>query len=384
LKAALALGLSFFRISLRERESLFWFWIFPLLLLAFLGAVFGRVEKGKMDLRVMVVDFDRNFLSQALGAVVREIGESGLFQVVEVPESQGDPREWAEKEVREGRIHAALVIPRGFSFDLQGFPRAGADPVRLEILYRRGEAGSSTAASILSEAVEEFGRSFLAETGFLRRKIPVEKEFVGGEERPIAYVEFILPGIILMALFVSGIFNVPSAVVLAKETKVLRQYFATPVSGGQYLAGLTLASLWMSVVQIAAIWTLGRFAFGAHLSLLRPGALLYLLLAFGVSLGLGFLISALSRTSGTAMALSNLLNLPLQFLGGLYFPLASLPGPLRILMAINPLTHLAQGLRSSLGLETPSFPPWASLLVPLLWVLGSALVSGKRIRLTEE
>jgi len=232
--------------------------------------------------------------------------------------------------------------------------------------------------------VEEFGRSFLAETGFLRRKIPVEKEFVGGEERPIAYVEFILPGIILMALFVSGIFNVPSAVVLAKETKVLRQYFATPVSGGQYLAGLTLASLWMSVVQIAAIWTLGRFAFGAHLSLLRPGALLYLLLAFGVSLGLGFLISALSRTSGTAMALSNLLNLPLQFLGGLYFPLASLPGPLRILMAINPLTHLAQGLRSSLGLETPSFPPWASLLVPLLWVLGSALVSGKRIRLTEE
>ena len=384
MKAALALGLSFFRISLRERESLFWFWIFPLLLLAFLGAVFGRVEIGKMDLRVMVVDFDRNFLSQALGAVVREIGESGLFQVVEVPESQGDPREWAEKEVREGRIHAALVIPRGFSFDLQGFPRAGADPVRLEILYRRGEAGSSTAASILSEAVEEFGRSFLAETGFLRRKIPVEKEFVGGEERPIAYVEFILPGIILMALFVSGIFNVPSAVVLAKETKVLRQYFATPVSGGQYLAGLTLASLWMSVVQIAAIWTLGRFAFGARLSLLRPGALLYLLLAFGVSLGLGFLISALSRTFGTAMALSSLLNLPLQFLGGLYFPLAFLPGPLRIVMALNPLTHLAQGLRSSLGLETVSFPKWIGLLVPLLWLLVSAVFSGKRIRLTEE
>jgi len=384
LKAALALGLSLFRISLRERESLFWFWIFPLLLLAFLGAVFGRVEIGKMDLRVMVVDFDRNFLSQALGAVVREIGESGLFQVVEVPESQGDPREWAEKEVREGRIHAALVIPRGFSFDLQGFPRAGADPVRLEILYRRGEAGSSTAASILSEAVEEFGRSFLAETGFLRRKIPVEKEFVGGEERPIAYVEFILPGIILMALFVSGIFNVPSAVVLAKETKVLRQYFATPVSGGQYLAGLTLASLWMSVVQIAAIWTLGRFAFGARLSLLRPGALLYLLLAFGVSLGLGFLISALSRTFGTAMALSSLLNLPLQFLGGLYFPLAFLPGPLRIVMALNPLTHLAQGLRSSLGLETVSFPKWIGLLVPLLWLLVSAVFSGKRIRLTEE
>jgi len=383
LKAVLGLGLSFFRISLRERESLFWFF-FPLLLLAFLGAVFGRVEKGGMDLVVALVDLDRSPLSQALCALVREIGEGGLFRVVEVPENRGNPREWAEKEVREGRIHAALVIPHGFSRTLQGFPLSGSGPAQVEILYRRGEAGSSTAASILSEAAEEFGRAFLGGTGLLRREIPGEKEFVGGGERPVAYVEFILPGVILMVLFVNGIFNVPSAVVLAKEKKILRQYFATPLSGGQYLAGLTLASLWMSVVQIAAIWTLGRFAFGAHLSLLRPGALLYLLLAFGVSLGLGFLISALSRTSGTAMALSNLLNLPLQFLGGLYFPLASLPGPLRILMAINPLTHLAQGLRSSLGLETPSFPPWASLLVPLLWVLGSALVSGKRIRLTEE
>jgi ABC-2 type transport system permease protein len=384
LKAVLALGLSFIRVSLRERSSLFWFWIFPLLLLGFLGAVFGRVEKGKMDLRVTVVDLDRDFLSQALGAVVREIGESGLFQVVEVPESQGDPRKWAEREVRERRIHAALVIPRGFSLDLQGFPRAKADPVRLEVLYRRGEAGSSTAASILSEAVEEFGRSFLAETGFLRRKIPVEKEFVGGEERAIAYVEFILPGIILMALFVNGIFHVPSAVVLAKETKILRRYFATPLSGSEYLAGFALALVWMSAFHIAAIWALGRFAFGARVPLLRPEALLYLLLAFGVSLGFGFLISSFSRTFAAAAALSNLLNLPLQFLGGLYFPLASLPVPLRVVMAINPLTHLAQGLRASLGLETPSFPAWANLLVPLSWIFLSAFLSGRRLRLTEE
>lgn len=384
MKAVFALGLSFFRVSWRERASLFWFWIFPLLLLAFLGAVFGRVEKGKMDLVVTIADLDRDFLSQALCAVVREIGGGALFRVVEVPENQANPRAWVEKEVREGRIHATLIIPRGFSMVLQDFVSSGSDPIRIEVLYRRGEAGSSIAASILSEAVEEFGRAFLAKLGVLRREIGVEKELVGGEERPIAYVEFILPGIILMALFVTGIFNVPSALVLAKEKKILRQYFATPVSGGQYLAGFALASVWMSVFQIAAIWALGYLAFGAHISPLRPEALLYLLLAFGVSLGLGFLISSFSRTYAAAMALSNLLNLPLQFLGGLYFPLGFLPGPLRVVMAINPLTHLAQGLRSSLGLETPSFPKWVSLLVPLFWVFVSAVFSGKKIRLTEE
>jgi len=384
LKAALALGLSFFRISLRERESLFWFWIFPLLLLAFLGAVFGRVEKGEMDLAIAVVDLDRGPLSQALCALVREIGEGGLFRVVEVPEAQGNPGEWAQREVREGRIHAALIIPRGFSITLQGFPLSGSNPAPVEVLYRRGEAGSSTAASILYEAAEEFGRAFLAEAGLLRREIPVEKELVGGEERAMDYVEFILPGIILMALFINGIFQVPSAVVLAKEKKILRQYFATPVSGGQYLVGFALASLWMCVFQVAAIWALGYFAFGARVPLLRPEALLYLLLAFGVCLGLGFLISSFSRTYASAMALSNLLNIPMQFLGGLWFPLAFLPGPLRIAMALNPLTHLAQGLRAALGLGTPSFPKWVSLLVPLFWILVSAVISGKKIRLTEE
>jgi len=384
LKAALALGLSFFRISLRERESLFWFWIFPLLLLAFLGAVFGRVEKGEMDLVVALVDLDCSPLSQALCDVVREIGGGGLFRVVEVPEAQGNPGEWAQREVRENRVHAALLIPPGFSKSLQTFLFSGSSPAQMEVLYRRGEAGSSIAASILTEAAEEFGRAFLAKAGLLRQEISVEKELVGGEERAMDYVEFILPGIILMALFINGIFQVPSAVVLAKERKILRQYFATPVSGGQYLVGFTLASLWMCVFQVAAIWALGYFAFGARVPLLRPEALLYLLLAFGVCLGLGFLISSFSRTYASAMALSNLLNIPMQFLGGLWFPLAFLPGPLRIAMALNPLTHLAQGLRAALGLGTPSFPKWVSLLVPLFWILVSAVISGKKIRLTEE
>ena len=384
MKAVFALGLSFFRVSLRERASLFWFWIFPLLLLAFLGAVFGRVEKGEMDLAVAVLDLDRGPFSQALCALVREIGKGGLFRVLEVPEAQGNPGEWAEREVRENRVHAALLVPPGFSQSLQNFLFSQANPAPVKVLYRRGEAGSSIAASILAEAVDEFGRAFLARAGLLRQEISVEKEWVGGEERAIAYVEFILPGIILMALFINGIFQVPSAIVLAKEKRILRQYFATPVSGGQYLAGFTLASLWMCVFQVAAIWALGYFAFGARVPLLRPEALLYLFLAFGVCLGLGFLISSFSRTYASAMAISNLLNIPMQFLGGLWFPLAFLPGPLQIVMALNPLTHLAQSLRAALGMDTPSFPQWARLVVPLFWLFVSAAFSGKKLRLWEE
>lgn len=365
------LALVLIRVSLRERESLFWFWIFLLALLAFLGAVFGRVEQGKMDLVVAVVDLDET----ALSAAVNKLAEQGSVRVVGKPKgTTEDLSGWAEREARDSRIHVALVIPAGFA-DQVLLGLAQAQPAAVPILYRRGEAGASLAASLLSEAVEEFSRSVLLRAGSIRATVPQSMHHVGSEPRTVSYVEFIILGVILMALFVAGIFNVPNAIVLAKETGILRRYFTTPLFGVHYLCGFSLSAVLISAFQILSIWALGRFLFQARLPFLRLEVLAYLLLAFGTALGLGFLISALATTYHAALALSNMVNLPLQFLGGLYFPVAFVPAALRAVMGINPLTHLAEGLRSSLELGTP----WISFLtvaLPLVFVLIFGFIFG--------
>lgn len=385
MKPVFALAQAYLKTSFRERNSLFWFWLFPLLLLALLGSIFGGVERGQMEFSVAVVDLDRGSLSTKLVGVVHAAAEAHKSPLLFVPlQHQEELLAEAKRAVQEGRVSAVLVIPMGFSDQALDALRSPKKPaVSVEIWYRRGEAGSSTAASVLAELVEEFGQMFLVQAGLLRTELPLEMRKVGGEARAVTYVEFVLPGVILMALFISGIFNVPSAILFTKEAGILRRYFAAPLSGSQYLAGLALSSVTSGAIQVAAVWALGRFGFGARLPLLRPQALAFLFLAFGTALGLGFLISALARTYQGAMALANLLNLPLQFLGGLYFPVTDVPGPLRAMVAINPLTHLAEGLRAALGLGTSSFSAWANLFVPLFWLSGCAVLAILRIRLSE-
>ncbi len=378
MKGVLALSLAFVRTTLRERETLFWFCIFPLALLALLSALFGQVEKGEVDLFISVVDLDRGPLGQELVRVLETC--DSLLRLRGLP-PQATEVEQARKAVEKGDIHAALVIPADFSQRLVSGGTGG--PARVQILYRRGEASSSMAAESLAVIAEEFSHAFLRKIGRVGAPLSMEVQMVGGEARTIRYAEFIFPGVILMAFLVLGLFGVPEAVVLAKETGVLRRYFATPLSAGQYLSGVAIGMVFVSAVQVAAIWALGWCAFHVRLPLLRPLSLAFVFLALATSLGLGLFISAVSRDYARALALANLLNLPLQFAGGLYFPLASLPEALRVLMAVNPLTHLAEGWRASLGLSTSAFPLWLNVLVPLLWLSGSILLASKRVTLVE-
>jgi ABC-2 type transport system permease protein len=79
------------------------------------------------------------------------------------------------------------------------------------------------------------------------------------------------------------------------------------------------------------------------------------------------------------MAIANVINLPMTFLSGLYFQVGTLPGPLRVLFAVNPLSYLADGLRRVVGIQVEAAPLWLSALVPILWIAFSLLVAGRRL-----
>lgn len=380
MKAILALALSFVRATLRERNALFWFCLFPLALFSLLAGIFGRLEEGEIDLAVGVVNLDQGPLGQKLVRMLEAPGWPLRLHAFPAEAAPADGVVQAREAVEKGKLHAVLLIPADFSLCLL---QGTGNPAVVQILYRRGEAGSSLAATLLEEISAEFGRAFLRQSGRLSTSLDMEIQMVGGETRSLRYTEFVLPGVVLMALFVLGLFSVPEAVILAKDKGILRRYFASPLSAWQYLAGVVLGMALVGAIQVLSVWALGRFGFQVRLPLWRPLSLAFLFLAFATFLALGLFVSAVSREYTRAMALANLLNLPLQFLGGLYFPVTSLPRPLQALLAVNPLTHLAEGWRASLGLSTSAFPLWLNLLVPFVWLLGGVLLAGRRITLLE-
>lgn len=80
------------------------------------------------------------------------------------------------------------------------------------------------------------------------------------------------------------------------------------------------------------------------------------------------------------MAIANIINMPILFLSGLFFSVADLPLFLRVLLYLNPLSYLAEGLRFSLGTGQATLPLPLTFLVPLGWTGLSAAVAVRRLR----
>ena len=95
----------------------------------------------------------------------------------------------------------------------------------------------------------------------------------------------------------------------------------------------------------------------------------------------GFLIASLARTANGGMATANILNMPMMFLSGMFFPTSGLPSFIMVIVYLNPVTYLLEGLRLSVGVQDSTLMPrfWI-LIVPLLWILLSGLVTSFRLK----
>ncbi|MBC7093490.1 ABC transporter permease [Candidatus Bipolaricaulota bacterium] len=386
---------------LRERETLFWFVLFPVLLLVLLTLIFGRLgQEGEMNFQVALLNLDREAASGAdfataveeaflaLGVAPGE-GQEPLF-AIRRPAAEEDVAGFLAQEkeaVRLGNRTALIVIPSGFSERvLDGFAASRSPAVGpsglIQVYMSEGNAASGFAAAIVEQVLLTLDRELLVRAGLYREEdaVPSETAWVGTNRRQIAYVDFLLPGVILMAFFIGGLFSVPGTILYARDQRILRRYWVTPLTVPQYLAGFGLGYMGMCLLQFVLLALVGRFGFGASVEFARPMVILYLALSAVTFLSFGFLVASLAKTANAGMAIANILNMPMMFLSGLFFPVADLPVFLKPFLHANPLTYLAEGLRTSLGVAQGILPVPLTIVVPLGWIALSTGVAARRLR----
>ena len=384
--------------AIRERVTLFWFLVFPVFLLVVLSLVFGRIgEEGGISFDVAFVSFDRaaGGFSDTIEQVVEDLatpGEEGEKALLSLrrPDPDEDPAAFLDAamvDVRRGRLAAIVAIPDGFDRSVRARlgPSATLDPSEdapLTLYVSSGNAASGMAESILEQVFAGVDRAILARVGRFDESavVPHRTTWVGSDEGETRYVDFLLPGIILMGFFTNGLFGIPGSILFSRDQRVLRRYWVTPLSVPRYLAGLSIGHLTLCVVQFAILSVVGRFALGASVSFAALDTALYLLLAAATFMAFGFLIASLVRTATAGMAVANILNMPMMFLSGLFFPIAGLPAFLTAIIYVNPVSYLADGLRASVGVESGVFSPILVIVVPLGWIAVSAAVAAWRLR----
>ena len=372
-------------VTLRERVTLFWFLVFPLLLLSLLTSIFGSLGEDQamsFDLTLLRLaprpaGFDAaGIVEHVLTELSQDSDErQALFRLTAYDNVDPLLYEREMENLRLGRVDAVVVLPEGFNAP------PGGRPSEAEIHTSAGRTSSSMAHDILVQVFSSIDKSILEATGQFDpgAAISVERQDVGVGETRFSYVDFLLPGIVLMGLFTAGLFSVPGTILFGREQRILKQYWVTPLSAGQYLMGFGTGHLLLCGLQFTLIWILGRFAFGAQISFWSPESILFLAIGTLTSLAIGFLIASLAKTGNAGMAAANVINMPIMFLGGLFFPIGDLPVPLKAVLMINPLSYLADGLRAAVGVDAAVFPMAASVGVPLAWIVVCGIIASRRL-----
>jgi ABC-2 type transport system permease protein len=161
----------------------------------------------------------------------------------------------------------------------------------------------------------------------------------------IDYLRFMYPGIIGMSILFTSIFSALS-IIWDREFGFLKEVLVAPVPRWAVALGKSFGGATIAMIQSAIMISMAPIV-GITLSVVVLIKLFVLsfLLSFAVT-SLGVLIAAKMESMQSFQMVMNFLIMPLYFLSGAMFPMASAPTWMKTLMVIDPLTYGVDALRN--------------------------------------
>ena len=170
-----------------------------------------------------------------------------------------------------------------------------------------------------------------------------------------SYISFMAVGMIAFTALFTTMFSGMS-VVWDRRLGFLNKVLSTPVSRSVIILSKVLSATLRSMFQASIILIIAvplGFQVGAAftpINILGVFAFLFLM-CMGLS-SLFIAINIRSTRIETPMAVMNLLNLPLTFASGAFFPIDRMPEWLQVVASINPLSYTMDGMRQLLINDT--------------------------------
>jgi ABC-2 type transport system permease protein len=164
----------------------------------------------------------------------------------------------------------------------------------------------------------------------------------------LSNVYFIVPGIIAVVLVFVTTIQAVTVIVRERERGTIEQLVVTPITGTELLLGKIIPLIGLGYLEITITLLLANLWFGMPIK----GSLLLLyvlsLVFFFSTLGIGVLISTVSKTYQQAVQVAQMTLLPSILLSGFIFPRESLPYWLQLVGGIFPLTYFIVVIRGIL------------------------------------
>jgi len=200
----------------------------------------------------------------------------------------------------------------------------------------------------------------------------------------VPYDQFIVPGLITMAMAQAAYNNNASSLFQARFDRYINDILAAPLRNWEINLGMSLGGAVRALVIGLALFVVAVPVTGVAVAepLILVAAVTLSLVLFSA---LGIVVGIFAETFDHHMFVNNLVILPLSFLGGVFYSVTSLPSPWEEISHANPLFYIVSAIRHGF-LGTSDAPIGLSLGVIAVLALGAVgwsswlFATGRRLK----
>jgi ABC-2 type transport system permease protein len=340
----------------RDRSTVFWMFLFPVLFVVLFGLAFGG--QGVGGLRVGVVADP----STPAGAALLQ-----AFEGVEALAVSTGELERELEALRDGDRFAVVTMRPADG-------AAGGPEAKVVVYY---DPSRGTASQLVLPVVRQVVGGVNQQLSGQPPVLTVAEQSVRSTD--LRFIDFFLPGVIGFSIMQAGMFAAIPFVQL-RVTRVLKRFSATPVSRGAIIASQGVTRLILAVAQTVVLLLVGRLLFGVQIGD-NPLAMAAFVLLGGIAfLCLGLAVSGLARTEESVPALVQAVSFPMMFLAGVFWPIENFPAAVQVISRVLPLTFLGDGLRQVMVGGAALYPLWVDYLVLAGWTAVLAVLAVRLFR----
>ena len=380
------------KTTFRNKADIFWIFAWPAIWLLMTAFVFIPPTAGQpMTLTLGAVNHDATSLPVNGTLLIKIFNESTYHGIKFFDVKLYENESLMLEDLRRGRLDGGIIIPEGFGRELI----FGQGSLEICVGARDPQTAQMT-EYMLKGFIQELNKKFstrkinetlrymelyaeeyfpknisisfagnLSWIEFMREWMlgiasPINANF--HEVKPKALMErasiigWYTFGALGMSILYSGLLTGSLMAVEEKERRTLRRLLASPATSTDMLAGKTLASLLVLAFMSGFMIVLGIFGCGARI-FWNPAriedwiAASMIILVALMMIGLGMLLSLITKTVRSATNLSVVLGLMLAFTAGIWFPKWWMPEWMQVLAEVFPGTWAIDVARSILVYE---------------------------------
>jgi ABC-2 type transport system permease protein len=330
--------------------------LLPLVQLVVLGYAFGGKVK---HLRLGVVDHDHGVPAIKLREMFQAVAANARTFDTVVYIDRGD----ALRDLREGRISGVVEIPPEFSRRML----AGQNPRLAMVEDNTDQFNSSALEGTLTQLIAAYNQKPVPP------RINATASLAVVEIYPyVPYIQYLLPGSIVLAIFVSAMIGGGIIYIDDKARGLHEGYLVTPIRKYELILGFTLSGALKAILSGLVLVTLGSVIAGVPdpFNLARLARMLLMVVVTALALiSMMFLLMVRVSDPLVPRAIFGVLNTVLFFPSGAVYPIQAFPTWMKVISIVDPFTYAVHGFKQ-LVLKNTGLGP----LVPDLLFMGTFAV----------